>query len=314
LSCYGFVTFGQRLLDIFYAGCICLLAMVLIDVLVDLPWSRERGTGFNVSHTIFMTYISQGMVLNGCALYAFFKGQAEGKVWKQTFHFSVCALALVAVFALNGSRIGYITGIGVTVVCAISIWRERRGYGVLATLLVGLLALANFSPLFESRIGQLSTDILRYVGPESADTSLGTRLGMMALSLELIAQAPIFGHGLGDYRHMALPFFQEGYPRTASAIAPTNQILFIGVEMGLVGVVLFGFVIVGLIRPLVSVVPAHRLLALGAGWIVFVDAMGHHPVWDAGERQVSLLLLMLVCVVPHIGIKKVETREVRHKD
>ena len=300
LSCYGYVTSGQRLIDVFYAGCVCLLVMVWTDVLVDLPWSRERGTGFGVNHTIFMTYISQGMALNGCALYAWFKAKMAESVWKRSFHYFVCALALIGVFALNGSRIGYITGIGVTLVLVLSSWRERRGGGALATVLVGLLVAAVFSPLLENRIDQLLTDLLRYTSPESADTSLGTRLGMAALSLELISQAPIFGHGLGDYRLMALPFFDEGYARSASAIAPTNQILFIGVEMGLVGVSLFAFVIACLLRPLISVAPPYKSLAAGAAWIVFVDAMGHHPIWDAGERQISLLLVLLVCVVPRI--------------
>lgn len=301
LSCYGYVTTGQRLIDVFYAGCVCLLAMVWIDLLVDLPWSRERGTGFGANHTIFMTHISQGMALNACAVLAWIKGCTSPRGYTRYVHQALALAALAAVFALNGSRIGYITGLGVSLILIIGWWQSRKGQAMALILVAVIVVSFLISPLLDARVTQAVNEFWAFRSPESAVTSTGTRLGMFAFSLDLISQAPIFGHGLGDYRTLALSFFEEGTARSTSAIAPTNQLLFIAVEMGLLGGFLFAWVLFLLVRDALRSSSVQRLAWVGLFWVFFVDAMGHHPIWDAGERQITLLLLILVVLSPDLS-------------
>jgi O-antigen ligase len=292
---------GERLLTVFYASCVLLLLLVWLDLVINVPWSQQSGVGFIAYHNIFMTYISQGMALNACAVLAWYKGQTAQTRGARYFHGIIVLLALGAVFALNGSRIGYITGLGVAVLVAVGWWQGRRAWRTTVALFLSLLIVFLFSPQFDGRVIQVTNDLLAYSSPDAAVTSAGTRLGMALYSLDLISQAPIFGHGLGDYRTLALSFFAEGAARGTSAIAPTNQFLFIAAEMGLIGAALFVGLLVGILKGLKSVGLYQKILALGLFWIFFVDAMGHHPIWDAGERQISLILLSLVCLIPTIA-------------
>ena len=295
---------GERLLTAFYASCVLLLLLVWLDLVINIPWSQQSGVGVTTYHNIFMTYISQGMALNACAVLAWYKGQTSGTERARYLHKMIVLLAFGAVFALNGSRIGYITGLGVAVLVAAGGWGERRAWRTTLALFLSLLIVLWFSPQFGDRVTQVINDLLAYSSPDTAVTSVGTRLGMVLYSLDLIFQAPIFGHGLGDYRTSALTFFSEGAALQISAIAPTNQFLFIGVEMGIVGVALFSWLLFMLLKPIFRATLEKKLLGVGLFWIFFVDSMGHHPIWDAGERQITLMLLIFICMVGSVTVSE----------
>jgi O-antigen ligase len=296
---------GERLLTAFYASCVLLLLLVWLDLVINIPWSQQSGVGVTAYHNIFMTYISQGMALNACAVLAWYKGQTSGTERARYLHKMIVLLAFGAVFALNGSRIGYITGLGVAVLVAVGWWRRRGAKRMVAALLLGMVLVFLFSPQLVGRVVQVFNDLMAYESADTAVTSSGTRLGMALYSLDLIREAPIFGHGLGDYRTSALKFFAEGAAVQISAIAPTNQFLFIGVEMGLVGVALFVWLLFVLLKPIFRATLEKKLLGVGLFWIFFVDAMGHHPIWDAGERQLSLIMLCLIALQAHLSSEHV---------
>ena len=304
LSISTYFNIRERLLNAFYAGCVFLTLLVWVDVVVNLPWSREIGTGFGPRHQIFTTYISQGMALNACAVIAWFKLVESASIASRLGNGFVLLAAMVSVFLLNGSRIGYLSGF-VLLLLAGSYWLFHRRKWQDLVILVPVVASIFCSENLFLGINRAVDNISQYTGAGdlSATTSGGARLAMMSVAYDLWTTAPIFGHGLGDYRALSLPFFASSVSGDESnAIAPTNQLLFIASEMGLVGVVLFSWMLWGVLHPVFRELPVKKYYAAGLISIFIVDAMGHHPIWDAGERQISLMLLALVCLTPRTAI------------
>ena len=72
--------------------------------------------------------------------------------------------------------------------------------------------------------------------PEKSRTSLGMRFDWWRNSVELIRQKPVLGHGTGSFQAVQKEIKKE---KTRSSDNPHNEYLFIGVQVGLVGVALY---------------------------------------------------------------------------
>lgn len=132
-----------------------------------------------------------------------------------------------------------------------SSWKFRVAALGLGALLFGMAWLA--SDYFRSRITSVFSEIQIY-RTQHQTTSSGQRLEMWSTSLQLIAQAPIIGHGTGS---LAATFKSATRDNAIipNADNPHHQTFAVAIQVGLVGVtVLYGLWFF------------HLLLFRGGGW------------------------------------------------
>jgi O-antigen ligase len=107
----------------------------------------------------------------------------------------------------------------------------------LAVFLAAVVACAGIawtsSPYLRDRIENVSTDLeARHAAPE---TSIGARLYFWNQSLTSIQDAPLIGHGTGSTQEEFRRLSRD--PARERASNPHNQIFAVGIQLGLVGIV-----------------------------------------------------------------------------
>jgi len=163
------------------------------------------------------------------------------------------------------------------------------GLSVLGAL-VGMVA---WSPTLWPSLQQGWGQLLHFEGLQTATNSWGARLSMYLLSWDLISQAPLFGHGLGDYRTLSLAFYEDNAMQGISAVHPHNQFLFAWVELGLAGILVWCYLLWGIFRDSKSSSMAQQIFAMGVLLTLTADSLFHAPVWMGNERNIFIVLLGL---------------------
>jgi O-antigen ligase len=134
--------------------------------------------------------------------------------------------------------------------------------GALATLLAGCALAAVLwasSPYLRERVSATLDEVERY-RTEREETSAGFRLEFWKKSVEIIARAPLIGHGTGSiteqFRRLAV-----GQTGMAAVVTPNphNQTLTVGIQLGFLGIAL-----------LYAMWIAHLALFRGGGTIAWI--------------------------------------------
>jgi O-antigen ligase len=146
---------------------------------------------------------------------------------------------LTTCFLLPG-RSGHVVALALLALAAWWALPDRLRWLALAApiLLLGLLFAASPKTLDRVQLGVAEAKQFQAVG--NVNSSIGERLHYWTVSLELIAQKPVFGHGLGSWNHAYLKQLQG---RTAPAHSagirnPHQEYLLWGVQMGAIGIAL----------------------------------------------------------------------------
>ena len=109
-------------------------------------------------------------------------------------------------------------------------------------LFTGLLVLAyQTSDNFSERVKEAVSEISNYK-PGQSRTSIGQRFDWWTVSVRLMKEKPLFGHGTGSYESAHRKAIRNS--RIAPTDNPHNEYLFIGVQFGAVGLALFCLVII----------------------------------------------------------------------
>jgi hypothetical protein len=216
----------------FFASVSLLLAASWLLALVpDLSW-RAADIGVPVKD-----YISQSGFFSLCVVALLDRALT---IWKITPR---AALACAAISLLFFANIVFVaTGRTTLVVLAVLLVmlgiRHCRGLA-LGAFLAGLAVIAliswQASPYLRNRVSNVAVELKNFRANE-VDTSSGARVEFWKQSIEIVRQAPLFGHGTGSTRDemsrdAAVDIHAPGAPSN-----PHNQILAIAIPLGLVGV------------------------------------------------------------------------------
>ena len=112
---------------------------------------------------------------------------------------------------------------------------------MLALLLVGVLlgVVVSQTQVVQSRVGQTVSNVSAYMSG-NAQTSIGARLDMFKAAGMLIAERPIWGHGLNSYSSKATAI-RKASPGMSREVGmwnnPHNEILQVMVEKGVIGLI-----------------------------------------------------------------------------
>ncbi len=149
----------------------------------------------------------------------------------------IVALMVYYLLFMSVGRIGYIT----LVLCLLTLaWQWYRLKGIfIATGIASVMIVGAYftSPVLSDRVNLLVQDIDFYhQGGRLLESSLGSRLEFAKTSSALIWQKPLFGWGTGSYGSAYAQFHQGQY--TLLTDNPHNEYLRVGVELGIIGLVL----------------------------------------------------------------------------
>jgi O-antigen ligase len=225
----------------------CAVAVVLsyISIVLHVQFRRyDEG----VMGVVLTNHAVQGITFAvAAAASAFLASQAKGAArWAYAW---VAAALVINVLFFGTGRTGYLAIVGVTL-C----WAVLRGglryTAVAAMALAVLLASAYaFSPTFHGRMMK-GWNELNATGPLKGETSIGVRVVFAKNALALIAERPVFGHGLGSFKSVYAKYVDARYTGYDALHAgdPHNQYLYIVFEQGLIGLAVFLGLIVTLFK------------------------------------------------------------------
>ncbi|HET9022995.1 MAG TPA: glycosyltransferase family 25 protein, partial [Burkholderiaceae bacterium] len=159
-------------------------------------------------YIVFRNHVTQGMAFAAGALFAVLLAlQPEtGRRWRAVAWASATILGFSLVASTPG-RSGYVVLAVVALALALTQARGRARLVSMAGVVAALVVLTVASPVVHERF-QRGVDELRNAKHSKELTSMGIRVVIWENTRELIAEAPLVGHGVGS--------FPKEYPRFAA--------------------------------------------------------------------------------------------------
>lgn len=225
---------GVWVLASFAASCTLLLLLSFGTLIIPLPDQDQLGVPVK-------NYIVQSIEFAICAfvgLHLALKAARAGQPRLAAALLVTAMLFLLNIMFVATGRTALVVAAVLLVLFAI---RHFGWKGALATLLAGCAvgaALWASSPYLRGRVTAVLGEVERYRA-EQQETSAGFRLEFWKKSVEIIANSPLIGHGTGSipeqFRRLAV-----GQTGMAAVVTPNphNQTLTIGIQLGLLGIVL----------------------------------------------------------------------------
>lgn len=288
------------------------LALVASSALVMIPlqaWVKlfshqdPRWVSRVISENQFLlrSNVTQGMVFALCAFLALWfslQQQKPAAVWGLRM---LAAAFAINIATLTHGRSGYVVFLVLTV-CAFAMRRGFRG------VLVGLIStacLALFSfyalPSVHQRVMQGVTEA-REFDTAGRETSLGIRVLLYGVTLELIRENPVLGLGTGGFKQRYSAIAAEKYSGWQSRPAddPHNQYLFILVENGVIGLLTFFALIFAILRHCLQSGSIYGKMAACCvlAWCATSLFSGHFRTFPEGHLIAFIVGILMVNRVP----------------
>lgn len=220
---------------------------------------------------IFMTnYVTQSTAFIAALICNFFLIKTSCTNKQRVLLWLVCLLFLTNIFVISPARSGYLAVLPALLVLGISFYGYKKLPHILVMLILLSLVFGLSSDTLQERIKLGVSEQANYQQSEQL-TSVGTRMVFYTNSFELIKEKPILGYGTSSfgktYSHYVAQKYQDW--RAGETTDPHNQYLFVLLENGLFGLVLFCLYIVmairsGLCQPPYGSIAASFLVAMCA--------------------------------------------------
>ncbi len=146
---------------------------------------------------------------------------------------------------------------------------------------------------FSSRVIEAVSEIENYQ-PGSSRTSLGMRFDWWHNSVTLISEKPLFGHGTGSFEKEQARVIKG--LKTMPSDNPHNEFLFIGVQVGIVGIVLYLALLIGLLLTSMKKVSPGNYLLQGTVIAMFCGCLMNSFLYDSHQGHFfAILSAVLLC-------------------
>lgn len=234
--------------------------LFFIPILLSLFYNRPKEAMFAVNSfaggAIILLFISYGMYFNllpiehngnshihhithsfFMACLAFIALHRFIASWQYKFYWlAVFFMASIDLFLITPGR----TGMLVYLVLAVLFVMQRFSFFkfIIAAMCIGAIFAGTYysSPNVSQRVNDAIKEVKQYKAGSSR-TSIGMRFDWYHNSIDLIKQKPLFGHGTGSFAHVQGELI-EG-TKTKPSDNPHNEYLFVGVQLGLLGLATF---------------------------------------------------------------------------
>lgn len=266
------------------------LLLSMLSLFIEIPIVKGTSGTLQGNHHVFKDHIAQNLMMAFFVLVMLVKGQDESNRGRRIGYWTVASIGIINVLGFVHGRTGYVAlaaALGIFFCFYIS--PRRRIPAVVGLLIAGALMLP-FAEGFRHRM-EAAIEEMQTHQPEKV-SSVGSRMEMAYISLELIKERPLVGWGTGAYRTK----FCERAPVELCPLGghPHNQFLFFTVQMGVIGL----FAYIGMLAAGLSqawrLPPREKTLAAGLISILIVDSLFHAPFFLVGEAQFFILMLGVV--------------------
>jgi O-antigen ligase len=225
---------GEMALAAFFASACVLLALSwLLALIPQFPWpAKDYGVPVK-------DYIIQSGVFALCA-FALADRAIAGWGKSRARSLLLVGLALVFIGNIVFVALGRTSLVVIIVLFALLSIRhfERRALAMFIAAGVALAAVAwSASPYLRFRVMHVVED-LDSSPADANETSTGARLGFWKMSVKIVRDAPLLGHGTGSTQVMLAQTAAADPTAPAGATNPHNQILATAIPLGLFGVAL----------------------------------------------------------------------------
>ncbi len=211
---------------VFLAGSILLLSISYSMYFGLIPTEKfGYSTVYHITHSFFMALL---------AFWALQKAIVSPKV--RIFWCFIFIATCTNLFYIAPGRTGMFVFVALallTIFQHLSLKKSLVGLLICGAVIGATFASSeNFSTRFHEAVGEIQN-----YQPGSSRTSLGMRFDWWHNCITLIKEKPLLGHGTGSFE-IEQKRLIEG-TKTMKSDNPHNEYLFIGVQVGLVGVVLY---------------------------------------------------------------------------
>ena len=221
------------LTSFFVSACVLLALSWLLVLIPQIPWPA-KASGVPVKD-----YIIQSGVFALCFFALLDRAVA---MWGKSRAASAVLVGVALIFMGNivFVALGRTSLVVIAVLFVLLGLRhfERRALALFVAAGVALAAVAwSTSPYLRFRVMHIAEEL---DGSQAAanETSAGARLGFWKMSLKIVRDAPLFGHGTGSTQALFAQTAAADPTLPTGATNPHNQILAIAIPLGLCGVVL----------------------------------------------------------------------------
>ncbi len=211
--------------------CITILAYFHI---LPIPVYRHDPTQ---QAAFFKNHIESNFLMALCSYFMAYLS-IHNRAYRRVLFGTLFLLSTWSVLCLSSGRSGYVIFIALMLLLAWQQWHTSlRAIGKLfcmITLLSSTLVMVyQHAPHFKQRIDQTINTTKAYLYHHHTHSSMGERLTYAKTSLQLIAQRPLIGFGTGS--------FAQAYQSLTGQKNhnPHNEYLKIGVQCGILGMLLF---------------------------------------------------------------------------
>ncbi len=279
-----------------FAASACLVLLI--------SWSQfagifpERAVALHLPsyrYTVFKDYTQQGVVFLALASMAAAYALVTPLLKHKIALWFLAAAAMINVVFLLQSRTSYLIVAPLMIYWA---WRIANGnwrkIGIGVLVLACCAGAALLTPRVQERLQQARQDVEVYSDKHEA-SSMGIRLELWQRTIPIIASAPIFGHGLGqwDYEYQAqtkdLPDFDQFRMHH-----PHDDSLLILSEQGIVGYAVFVTLLILLARYIRGLNQPERDFYNSLLLIFIMAGLAQCLLPDFTQRHTFLMLLACI--------------------
>ena len=223
-----------------YSYVIFMAAAALLAVFL---WGIDLNirTGSGHSAGIFMTnYATQSTAFIAALLASFFLFQQTTSRTKQSLLAISIGLFILNIFFISGARTAYFA-LPIAIVFATGCLYSFRKLPLIIAMVAGVLfALMTTSNTLQQRVNEGISELKAYDTSPNI-SSIGVRVIFVQNTLELIKKQPLLGYGTASFKSVYKKHVAQKYTgwRALSTTDPHNIYLYITLENGLIGLVLF---------------------------------------------------------------------------
>ncbi|MCS6996954.1 MAG: O-antigen ligase family protein [Casimicrobiaceae bacterium] len=230
----------RRALMAWAAAMLLTLGLSYVHALWPFPGARATRELAVGDHYIFKHHITQNVMMSVFAVVALAEAvrrSLSGGLTPGVMLWLLLAVLSVAniLFFVQG-RTGYLTLLVNLLLVAVLLLRVRRWALAAPALLVAFGAAAMSSELVRERT-RMALEEARAGGETAVETSVGRRAEFARLSWELIRERPFMGWGTGAYGEQFCRVAKTSVWCEVGRYNPHNQWLFLGVQLGALGLI-----------------------------------------------------------------------------
>jgi O-antigen ligase len=285
----------RRCLIAFVLGMLFIMFSTYANIWLDLPWSNTNNQGWGQDHHVVGSYITQSIMMVFLVLVLLVQGLFLG-AHQRWLAWGLASLSAIAVLQLSPGRTGYVLLICIGAIFFLGLLlhlRSKRN-AVISTFIViiGLfLALASSSQLQQRiRMGVAQA----YNFDTQPDTSIGIRINLIFSTFELWKEKPLLGHGSGSYRHVVCQKLQEKRNCDLYNRHPENQYSLFAVQQGMVGVLLFVWILIRFALLLQNQGLKWKMIGAGFLAMLIINSMFNSSLFSARESHFFFFMLALL--------------------